>query len=227
MTFARWRAFVAGGFSERRLAIGAVLGILVGFAARDVLRLPFRFAVGWIVAVFVFLLLTALAVGTAPPGEVRRRARVQDSRRWIIVVLIVAAAAVSLLALGASFGKTANETGVGLTVRLTLAALTILASWTLTHTVFALHYGHHFYGDDQSLAGEQDRGGLDFPGKLEPDYWDFLYFSLVVGMTCQVSDVQVTSRAMRRMVLTHGVLSFFFNTFILARAVNFVAGSLG
>jgi len=76
-------------------------------------------------------------------------------------------------------------------------------------------------------AGEQDRGGVAFPGKGLPDHWDFLYFSLVIGMTCQVSDVQVTSRSMRRMVLIHGVLSFFFKTFILALAVNFVVGSLG
>jgi uncharacterized membrane protein len=223
----RWDILIGRNYGVRRIAAGVVLGIIVGVALHHVLRLPFRVAAGWIVAVAAYLLLTALALGRVGPEEVRRYARLQDPRRWIILVLIVLAAGVSLLALGASFGKTAGEHGAGVAERLIFAALTIIASWTLTHTIFALHYAHHFYGDDETVAGEQDRGGLDFPGKALPDYWDFLYFSLVVGMTCQVSDVQVTSRGMRRMVLIHGVLSFFFNTFILALAVNFVAGSLG
>jgi uncharacterized membrane protein len=102
----------------------------------------------------------------------------------------------------------------------------VVASWTVTHTVFALHYAHHYYGDGPAPGADDDRGGLAFPGEEPPDYWDFLYFSFVVGMTCQVSDVQVTSRAMRRMTLMHGVLSFFFNTVILALSVNLLAGSL-
>ncbi len=222
-----WRGFLARHFGGWRLLIGAVVGVAVGFATTGVLRLPFRIAAGWIVAVAIYLVLTALVIGPAGPEQCRHYARRQDPRRWIILTMLVAAAAVSLLALGYSFGKAAGETGVGLTLRLVFAALTIVASWTLTHTVFALHYAHHFYGDDESRAGEQDRGGLQFPGDELPNYWDFLYFSYVVGMTCQVSDVQCTSRGMRRMVLAHGVLSFFFNTFILALAVNFVAGSLG
>jgi uncharacterized membrane protein len=222
-----WDVLIGRNYGVRRVAAGVVLGTVVGFALHDVMRLPFRLAAGWIVAVVLYLLLTALALSSARPEEVRRHARLQDPRRWIILVLIVLAAGVSLLALGAGLGKAAHETGTELALRLVFAALTIIASWTLTHTIFALHYAHHFYGDDETIEGEQDRGGLDFPGKALPDYWDFLYFSLVVGMTCQVSDVQVTSRAMRRMVLMHGVLSFFFNTFILALAVNFVAGSLG
>ena len=222
-----WRGLVTGGYSGRRLLLGAIVGIAVGFATEDLLRLPFRFAAGWVAAVAVFLLLTVAALGRATPEDVRRRARRLDSRRWVILALVVAAAAISLLALGASFGKAANETGGALTLRLTLAALTILASWLLTHSIYALHYLHHFYGDDPATKSAEDRGGLAFPGKGLPDYWDFLYFSAVIGMTCQVSDVQVTSRSMRRMVMIHGVLSFFFNTFILALAVNFVAGSLG
>jgi uncharacterized membrane protein len=227
MTVSPWRHFLARHFGGWRLAIGAIVGIAVGFATEGMLRVPFRVAAGWIVAVAIYLMLTALVIGPAGPEQCRLYSRQQDPRRWIIVALMATAAAVSLLALGTSFAKAANETDVGLTLRLLFAALTIVASWTLTHTIFALHYAHHFYGDDETREGEQDRGGLQFPGNDLPDYWDFLYFSYVVGMTCQVSDVQITSRSMRRMVLAHGVLSFFFNTFILALAVNFVAGSLG
>jgi uncharacterized membrane protein len=227
MPVAPWRNFLAGKFGARRLALGVVAGVAVGFGTEPFLRLPFRVASAWIVGVAVYLVLTGLVIAPAGPEQARYYADRQDPRRWIITILVIVAAAVSLFALGYSFGKSAHENETTLAVRLTLAALTIVASWTLTHTVFALHYCHHFYGDDESIEGRQDRGGLIFPDKGLPDYWDFLYFSYVVGMTCQVSDVQVSSRSMRRMVLGHGVLSFFFNTFILALAVNFVAGSLG
>src|SRR6202044_324561 len=134
--------------------------------------------------------------------------------------IIIVAAAVSLLTLGfAIHGEHgAAKTAVGAA----LAGGAILGSWLLTHATFTFRYAHRYYGD----SGRGDHGGLDFPGDEPPDYWDFLYFSFVVGMTCQVSDVQVTSRSMRRMTLLHGVLSFFFNTVILALAVNVVASSL-
>jgi uncharacterized membrane protein len=102
----------------------------------------------------------------------------------------------------------------------------VLASWTLTHTMFALHYAHLYYGDDPLRKGRQDRRGLRFPDERTPDFWDFLYYAFVVGMTCQVSDVQVDSRHMRRLTLGHGVLAFFFNAVILALAVNFIAGAI-
>jgi uncharacterized membrane protein len=219
-------AFLRRGLSGRRIVVGAVVGALLGFLLPETVGLPLRIAAGWVIAVAIFLGWTAFAISAASAEQMRRRARLQDSRRWIILVLIVMAAGVSLLALGVTIGKVPDETQTHLIVRILLAGLTIVGSWMLTHTVFALHYAHHFYGDDETIEGLQDRRGLAFPGKEEPDYWDFLYFSFVVGMTCQVSDVQVTSRSMRRMTLLHGVLSFFFNTVILALAVNVVASSL-
>jgi len=102
-----------------------------------------------------------------------------------------------------------------------LGGLAVAASWTLTHTTFSFRYAHLFYGDADADPG--DDGGLAFPGEPAPDYWDFLYFSFVIGMTCQVSDVQVTSHRIRRLALAHGVLSFLFNTIILALAVNLLA----
>ena len=227
MAGSAWRDVLTPRHGTRRLALGAIVGVAVGFASDDLLRLPLRIAAGWVVAVAIYLALTALILGSAGPDECRQNARHEDPSRSIILGLLVTAAGVSLLALGYSFGKVSGETNAGLTLRLLFGALTILASWTLTHTIFGLHYTHHFYGDDETREGLQDRGGMQFPGVDEPDYGDFLYFSFVIGMTCQVSDVAVTSRSARRMVLAHGVLSFFFNTFILALAVNFVAGSLG
>ena len=109
-----------------------------------------------------------------------------------------------------------------LTRHLLLALVTVVLSWLLVHAVFGLRYAHKFYDDNDAITGSRT-GGLDFPGEDSPDYRDFAYFSFVIGMTCQVSDVQVTSREMRRRVLQHGVLSFGFNTVILALTVNTVS----
>ncbi|HET7593865.1 MAG TPA: DUF1345 domain-containing protein [Stellaceae bacterium] len=209
-----------------RLLFCAAVGAVVVGSLPDTLRLSIRLASGWVVGAALFLTITAFIIVGSSPERVRRRARLVDPRRWMILAIIVAAAAVSLVALGFTLQREAHETAAALAARLALAGLTVVASWTVTHTVFALHYAHHYYGDGPAPGADDDRGGLAFPGDELPDYWDFLYFSFVVGMTCQVSDVQVTSRPMRRMTLIHGVLSFFFNTVILALSVNLLASSL-
>ena len=92
------------------------------------------------------------------------------------------------------------------------------------NTIFALHYAHGYYGDADSSSNYKPTRGLVFPGRPEPDYWDFLYFSFVVGMTFQVSDVQIEDHSLRRDVLSHGVLAFFFNVIIMALTINIIAG---
>jgi len=212
-------------FGGSRLAVAVMGGCLVYLVLPEALRLAMRIASAWVVGAGLFLALTAAVMIDASPERVRTRARQLDFRRWVVLVIIVAAASISLVALGLTLHKEAGETARALALRIVVTGFTVVASWTLTHTVFALHYAHHYYGDAEGRASV-DRGGLAFPGTDLPDYWDFLYFSFVVGMTCQVSDVQVTSRAMRRLTLAHGVLSFFFNTVVLALAVNLLASSL-
>ena len=105
-----------------------------------------------------------------------------------------------------------------------LVAVTLFVSWLVTHTVFALRYAHEYYAATPGVAGID--GGLDFPGGAAPDYWDFFYFALVLGMTFQVSDVQITSKKLRRLATLHGLLGFLFNTVILALSVNIGASLL-
>jgi uncharacterized membrane protein len=212
-------------FAGGRLVVASLGGGVVFLILPEALRLAMRIASAWVVGVAIFLALTAAVMVGASPERVRARVRQLDPRRWVVLAIIVAAASISLLALGLTLQKEAGETAGALALRLVVTGLTVVASWTLTHTVFALHYAHHYYGDVDGPAAA-DRGGLAFPGTELPDYWDFLYFALVIGMTCQVSDVQVTSRAMRRLTLMHGVLSFFFNTIVFALAVNLLASSL-
>src|SRR2546421_155190 len=107
----------------------------------------------------------------------------------------------------------------------TASLATVVLSWLLMHAVFGLRYAHRFY-DDSATSAQKHAGGLKFPEDELPDYRDFAYFSFVIGMTCQVSDVNVTSREMRRLVLLHGIFSFGFNTVIFALTINTVSSFL-
>ena len=98
-----------------------------------------------------------------------------------------------------------------------LAIGTVVLSWCFTHTIFALHYAHGFYGENLR------KSGLKFPGEGQPDYWDFVYFAFVIGMTFQVSDVAITHKSIRRTVVAHGALSFFFTAAIISVTVNIAA----
>ena len=110
------------------------------------------------------------------------------------------------------------------TAHLVLAMTALACSWLLMHTIFAFRYAHRYY--QELLEPGPNGGGLEFPGQLEPDYFDFLYSAYVVGMTSQVSDVQVTSREMRRLTLIHSVTAFAFNMVVLALSINVIAGAL-
>ena len=194
--------------------------VAVGLAALPGSRLMGRVLVGWDVGVALYLILAFQTMAASDVRAIRRRAAEQDEGRATILVLTVAAALASLAVIIAELGSSAGSVGSRQPAHLVHAAITILLSWTLIHTIFALHYAHEYYDE---TAG----GGLVFPGQeQEPDYWDFVYFSFVIGMTSQVSDVGVTSRLIRRTVAAHGVVSFFFNVALLALTINLAASAL-
>jgi uncharacterized membrane protein len=217
-------AFLRNQFADTRLALSALAGVLVFFLLRVTWPVAMRGAIGWDLGVGVFLGLTLVAVGDATPERLRKRAGQQDSKMWIILAIIVVAAATSLGSLAFVMQKAQDAGGPSLPARIAVAGITLVVSWIFVHVTFAIRYAHYFYGDPEPKG--RRRGGLTFPGIENPDFWDFIYYSFVVGMTCQVSDVQVTSRAMRRLTLAHGVLSFFFNAGVLALAVNILATAL-
>jgi len=222
---ARLHIGVRGIHPGFRLLICTLVGVMLFQVMQDSLGTAAAAAFGWIVAVLLILVLIALAVGIASPDRIRARARIQDSSLWVIQALIVLAAVASLVAVIALLKKADGETAMMLAGRILLAGGVVVLSWTLIHTVFAVHYAHSYYGDGP-LPGPDDAGGLLFPGNDQsPDFWDFFYFSLVLGMTCQVSDVQITGKHMRRLASAHGALSFFFNTVILALTINFLVGA--
>ena len=159
----------------------------------------------------------------AIPKTMRRNAQSQEVGRLVILGLITAAACASILAITFILRETQGKDTSIVIPHVLLVVFTIIGSWLLVHTIFATHYAYEYY-QDHKIQSNCKAGGLDFPEDIEPDYWDFLYFSFIIGMTSQVSDVQITSRSMRRLALLHGILSFFFNTAIVAMSINIIAG---
>jgi uncharacterized membrane protein len=204
--------------ARQRLFLATALGIVVGLALPSEWRAATRLLVGWNVGVAVYLVFAFTAMARADVARIRRRAALLDEDRLVFLVLTAGAALASLGAIVAELGV--KETGRA-PAHLALAVATIALSWAFIHTIFAQHYAHEFY-----IENRYKDGGLAFPGKEQPDYWDFLYFSLVIGMTSQVSDVAVTAKGIRRTVMWHGVVSFFFNVALLALTVNIAASAL-
>lgn len=169
------------------------------------------------VAAAIFLALIAHMFSQSDTSSMRARARDEDPGRLGALSSSVGVSCVVLIALGLELH--ASQSGGALEIA--LAAICLLLSWLFMNTMFAIHYAHTFYGDD---TRHRKRGGLDFPGEGEADYWDFAYFAIVIGMTFQVSDVQITDRHMRRVVLIQSIIAFFFNVIIIALSVNVVAG---
>ncbi|MCC7273329.1 MAG: DUF1345 domain-containing protein [Alphaproteobacteria bacterium] len=172
----------------------------------------------------VYLVSTgALAMSITPAG-LRGRSRYTDEGIIIILVLTVGSVALSLGSIFALFGRQEDPGAI----HLGLAVVSVLLGWSTLHTVEAFHYAHRYYSAaHDGIDGRRDTRGLVFPGTEEPKMWDFLYHSFVIGMTAQVSDVQATSTAMRRIVMAHGIISFFYNTVLLALAVNLAASRAG
>jgi uncharacterized membrane protein len=205
-----------------KLIIAAVVGIAV--SALAVLApydwgLPTRLLAGWDVGAALYLILTFAVMVRADIAHIRMRASVQDEGAFAILLLTIIATVASLVAIVFELGGLKQVPHEQAVIRVLLAMTTILLSWSFVHTIFALHYAHEYYGTRR----DGKIGGLNFPGDKEPAYRDFLYFSLVIGMTSQVSDVAITSKVIRRMVTMHGVLSFFFNVTVLALTVNMVS----
>src|SRR5215813_10609414 len=205
-----------------RLFISVAIGIVVAFvfAVLARWRVPSALLIGWDVCCGLYLTFAFTLMSKADVHRMRRQARLQDEGRFGILILTAVAALASLVAIFALLGS--SSAGMRSAADLFLATLTILLSWAFTHTIFALHYAHEYYDENAGKGG-----GMEFPDKeCEPDYWDFMYFSFVIGMCAQVSDVTVSCRPIRRTVFGHSVVSFVFNATLLALTVNIAASAI-
>jgi uncharacterized membrane protein len=178
-----------------------------------------RLLVAWDTTALLYIAMVQIFVAPCSVEQIKQRAAVQDEGAVAILLITMGTAFASLVALIVLLGE---KSGGGGALRVVVAVSTIVLSWSFMHTIFTLHYAHEYYGDRR----DQQQGGLEFPGRERPDYWDFLYFSLVIAMTSQVSDVAISSKVIRRIATLHGVLSFFFNLGILALTINMLASAI-
>jgi uncharacterized membrane protein len=184
------------------------------FMSPDDFNVPARITSIWVTFALMVLALSWTAILVLHPRDLPKLSRMQDSSRTWILFFSLAAALASLFAVKALL----NSMDANRQEHLVLPVLAVGSAWSLVHTVFTHRYAHLYYG---SSANQKKRpGGLDFSDDTEPDYLDFAYFSFVIGMTSQVSDVTIGSKVIRRTALAHGVLSFVFNVVIIALTIS-------
>jgi uncharacterized membrane protein len=217
---ALWRIATA----RKRLAIGLLCGLLAYPLLPGELPVLTRAILAWDIGCTIFLALVALMFSIEPLARVAADAKRDQDGEWTIFWFTVGATIASFAAIIGQFSVSKDPSNGARGLHVAIVAATLLVSWLMTHTLFALRYAHEYYEDP---VGESSiSGGLEFPGTDRPDYWDFFYFALVLGMTFQVSDVQITRRSLRRLATAHGLLGFVFNTVILALSVNIGASLL-
>ncbi len=206
------------GVALRRLALSTAVGIaaLCGAAA---VRSSWAVvvAVGWVAAALVFLLSVWIVALPMDARATRRAARLQDGSHAAADAVLLGAAVASLVAVGFVLVAAAGRTGLGRAALIGLAVATVSAAWAAVHTVFTLRYARLYYADPV--------GGIDFHAGDQPDYRDLAYVALTIGMTFQVSDTDLTAKAIRRTAIKHALLSYLFGAVILAIMINIV-GSL-
>jgi len=195
------------------LAPGVVTGLGVGFITRQFAAAGLG---GWDVAAFVFIVWTWRAVWPLDQSGSARRAEREDPTQPLADVVLLSAAVVSLAAVAVVLVTGQDDKGAVLMVFLALAALSVVASWAVVHTVYALKYARLYY------AGKD--GGIDFHGDHPPTYQDFAYLAFTVGMTFQASDTEINSRVIRATLLRHALLAYLFGAVILAATINLLAG---
>ena len=211
--------------AHQRLIFGLLTGVIAFILTMKQLPWIAQAVLVWISYAFTVLAFAWTTILNAHPLEIRQVTRLQDSSRIMIFIFVILAALVSLFAVMYLINSVKGASQSKIVEHIILALLSISCAWFLVHTLFTLHYAHVYYCNDD--YGSDVLGGLDFPGDDKPDYLDFAYFSFIIGMTSQVSDVQITSKPMRRLALVHGLLAFLFNALIIALTINTVSGLLG
>jgi uncharacterized membrane protein len=204
-------------YARPRTFISIAIGMVAFFVLPGSLRLVTRLLIGWDIFTALYLVLAFVMMSRCGIVHIRRSAVLQDDGRFLMLLVTALGAFASIAAILFELGP--DQRG---SPQLALATVTIALSWAAVHTTFALHYAHDYY---RGAAP----GGLQFPSgdqHEDADYWDFVYFSFVIGMTAQVSDVGITDKTIRRTATAHGVISFVFNTALVALMVNIAASAV-
>ena len=204
-------------YARPRTFFSVAIGIVAFFLLPGSLRLVTRLLRGWDIFATLYLVLAYIMMFRCGLAHIERNAVLQDDGRFLILLVTALGAFASIAAIVFELGAS-QRSGP----ELTLATVTIALSWAAVHTTFALHYAHDYYRGAKP-------GGLQFPSGDQhdhADYWDFVYFSFVIGMTAQVSDVGITDKTIRRTATAHGIVSFIYNTALVALMVNIAASAI-
>ena len=204
-------------YARPRAFISILIGIAAFFVLPGSLRLVARVLTGWDIFASLYLTLAYIMMYRCGLAHIRRNAAMQDDGRFLILLVTALGAFASIAAIVFELGASQHSPP-----QLALATLTIALSWAAVHTTFALHYAHDYYRGAKP-------GGLQFPSgdtHEHADYWDFVYFSFVIGMTAQVSDVGITDKTIRRTATVHGIISFIYKTALVALMVNIAASAI-
>jgi uncharacterized membrane protein len=204
-------------YARPRTFFSIAIGVLTFFLLPDSFRLTTRLLIGWDIFASFYLILAYIMMLRCDHSHIRRNAILQDDGRFLILLVTALGAFASIAAIVSELGS--SHRGA---YELALATITTALSWAAVHTTFALHYAHDYYRGSKP-------GGLQFPSgdtHQDADYWDFVYFSFVIGMTAQVSDVGITDKTIRRTATAHGIVSFIFNTALVALMVNIAASAI-
>ena len=204
--------------SLQKLLICVIIGLGVYFSMYSTVSgYLARVMIGWDTFCICMITFSWITFSITRSNQIRSQSKKQDPKRGVVFLLIVVATIASILAVILMI--LVKHQGEKSSWHTPVAISGMVLSWFLIHTIYTLRYAHIFYGNDPDNPSNH-AGGLSFPGEKKPEYSDFAYFSFVLGMTFQVSDVEITSKAIRRIAMWHGMISFAYNTIIIAVTIN-------
>lgn len=209
-----------------RLLICVVIGLLALLVMPGDWRQPTRLLMAWNLGTWIYIGAALVMFARSNTTTIRRRALMSDEGRWVVLFFSLFATTASFAAIVAELAVVKDSQGLARAMHLSLAAATIISAWTFTHIIFAQHYAHEYFIERASERDlpEEYRGGLHFPGTKAPEFFDFVYFAFIIGVASQTADIEICSPPMRRVSLIHSLVSFLFNTTILALTINIASG---
>lgn len=211
--------------AHHKLFISLVASLFIFVICNHKVSASTQFIITWTGFALLMSGLSWATIFSAHPIEMKEIAKLQDNNRNIIFVFILGATLVCLFVVVILLKSTQHLSGTPLTLHILLSIGAVISSWALVHTLFIFRYANMYY--ESAAKGKSPvkyTGGLQFPEEPEPDYLDFAYFSFVIGMTFQVSDVEISSKRIRRLALLHSLIAFAFNTVIVALSINVISG---
>ena len=205
----------------QRIAISLIVSFITFFILKKTSSL-IKITLIWDAFALCYLILSWIVIAKRSVPQIKKLATKDDGSAIFVFMLIVISSLASMFTVLLLMLSQQNSSETDI-LYLPAAISGMKLSWIMVHSIYTFHYAHIYYDDDENNPGK-DATGLEFPGNAKPNYLDFAYFSFVIGCTFQVSDVEVSSPKIRRIVLFHGLLSFALNTFVVALTINLIAG---